>query len=123
MPNTLVGLVEGSSMFKKWYFEAELEHMEEMTSKAPYLRVGWANTGGFIAYPGSGDGWGGNGAGDDYYSWSFDGRRVWTGKWSVILCLTMTLGRVGASSPRGSGLVPKNSTGSGSEDRFLENRT
>lgn len=57
MPNILVGLVDGSSLFKKWYFEAEVEHIETVTQSAPYLRVGWANTVGFKPFPGSGDGW------------------------------------------------------------------
>jgi hypothetical protein len=55
MPNVQVGVVTGSAWFKRWYFEVEVEHIEQMTKKMPYLRVGWANTVGFIPYPGSGD--------------------------------------------------------------------
>ncbi|GMR59737.1 hypothetical protein PMAYCL1PPCAC_29932, partial [Pristionchus mayeri] len=74
MPNVLVGVVEGSSLFKKWYFEAEVEHVETMTKEEPYLRVGWANSVGFKPFPGSGDRWGCNGVGDDFYSYGFDGQ-------------------------------------------------
>lgn len=56
MPNTLVGLVDGSSLFKKWYFEAEVEHIETVTNIRPYLRVGWANTVGYRPFLGAGDG-------------------------------------------------------------------
>lgn len=73
MPNILVGVVDGSSLFKRWYYEAEVEHIEQMTRSQPYLRVGWANTAGYKPFPGSGDGWGCGGVGDDFYSYSFDG--------------------------------------------------
>ncbi|KAI1722893.1 RIH domain-containing protein [Ditylenchus destructor] len=73
MPNILVGLVDGSSLFKRWYFEAEVEHIEQVTKSQPLLRIGWGNTAGFRPFPGSGDGWGCGGAGDDFHSWSFDG--------------------------------------------------
>ncbi|KAK5965079.1 hypothetical protein GCK32_008746 [Trichostrongylus colubriformis] len=55
MPNVLVGVVEGSALFRRWYFEAEVEHIEKMTKQEPYLRVGWANSVGFKPFPGSGD--------------------------------------------------------------------
>ncbi|EPB70936.1 hypothetical protein ANCCEY_09971 [Ancylostoma ceylanicum] len=76
MPNVLVGVVEGSALFRRWYFEAEVEHIEKMTKESPYLRIGWANSVGFKPFPGSGDKWGCNGVGDDFYSYGFDGRRV-----------------------------------------------
>ena len=49
IPNILVGLVDGSSLFKRWYYEAEVEHVEacEGADEPPYLRVGWANSVGF----------------------------------------------------------------------------
>lgn len=47
MPNILVGVVDGSSLFKRWYYEAEVEHVESSGPQMPYLRVGWANTVGF----------------------------------------------------------------------------
>ncbi|CAI4225083.1 unnamed protein product [Auanema sp. JU1783] len=77
MPNVLVGVVEGSALFRKWYFEAEVEHIERMTKEAPYLRIGWANSIGFKPFPGSGDRWGCNGVGDDFYSYGFDGQSVY----------------------------------------------
>ncbi|VDO61856.1 unnamed protein product [Heligmosomoides polygyrus] len=76
MPNVLVGVVAGSALFRRWYFEAEVEHIEKMTKEDPYLRVGWANSVGFKPFPGSGDKWGCNGVGDDFYSYGFDGRSV-----------------------------------------------
>jgi ryanodine receptor 2 len=47
MPNILVGVIDGSSLFKRWYYEAEVENVEACGPEAPYLRVGWANTVGF----------------------------------------------------------------------------
>ena len=79
MPNVMVGVVEGSAWFRKWYFEAEVDHLEQMTKQAPYLRIGWANTQGYNPYPGSGEHWGGNGVGDDLFSFGFDGRDMWCG--------------------------------------------
>jgi hypothetical protein len=79
MPNILVGLVEGSSWFTRWYFEAEVEHMEQCTSNPALFRIGWGNTIGFIPYPGSGDMWGCQAVGDDLHSYGFDGLRLWTG--------------------------------------------
>ncbi|KAK6052188.1 SPRY domain protein [Cooperia oncophora] len=63
-------------LFRRWYFEAEVEHIEKMTKEDPYLRIGWANSVGFKPFPGSGDKWGCNGVGDDFYSYGFDGRHV-----------------------------------------------
>lgn len=33
----------------------------------------------YIPYPGGGEKWGGNGVGDDLYSFGFDGAYLWTG--------------------------------------------
>lgn len=33
----------------------------------------------YIPYPGGGEKWGGNGVGDDLYSFGFDGTYLWTG--------------------------------------------
>jgi hypothetical protein len=33
----------------------------------------------YVAYPGGGEKWGGNGVGDDLYSYGFDGAQLWTG--------------------------------------------
>lgn len=46
MPSVMVGVVEGSAWFKRWYFEVEVEHMEQLTRQVPFLRVGWANSAG-----------------------------------------------------------------------------
>ena len=73
MPNILVGVVDGSSLFKRWYFEAEVEHIEQMTKTEPLVRVGWANTSGFKPFLGSGDHWGCGAVGDCFYSYGFDG--------------------------------------------------
>ena len=86
-PNIHVGLKEGSAMYHKWYFEAIVDHIEYATQQAPQIRIGWANTDGFVPYPGGGEGWGGNGAGDDLYSYAFDGCNLWTGKLpSFLIC-------------------------------------
>ncbi|CAD6199567.1 unnamed protein product [Caenorhabditis auriculariae] len=79
MPNLMLGVVEGSALFRKWYFEAEVEHIESMTKQLPYLRIGWANSVGFKPFPGSGDKWGCNGVGDDFYSYGFDGKSMFFG--------------------------------------------
>ena len=34
----------------------------------------------YIPYPGGGEKWGGNGVGDDLYSYGFDGAFLWTGE-------------------------------------------
>ena len=78
MPNILVGVVDGSSLFKRWYFEAEVEHIETMTKSEPFLRIGWGNTSGFKPFIGSGDNWGCLGVGDDFYSYAFDGLNMYT---------------------------------------------
>lgn len=51
-----------------------------VTAQATHLRVGWAMTEGYSPYPGGGEGWGGNGVGDDLYSYGFDGLHLWSGK-------------------------------------------
>ncbi|XP_015040422.2 ryanodine receptor isoform X3 [Drosophila pseudoobscura] len=78
-PNIFVGRVDGSSMYQKWYFEITMDHIEQTTHMMPHLRIGWANTSGYVPYPGGGKKWGGNGVGDDLYSFGFDGAYLWTG--------------------------------------------
>ncbi|ULT90420.1 hypothetical protein L3Y34_008632 [Caenorhabditis briggsae] len=85
MPNVMLGVVDGSALFRKWYFEAEVEHIETMTKQTPYLRIGWANSVGFKPFPGSGDKWGCNGVGDDFYSYGFDGKSMFFGGKSRIV--------------------------------------
>ena len=65
-------------MYKKWYFEVVVIQCEPGTHLAPVLRIGWANTEGFRPFIGSGEHWGSNGAGDDLYSYAFDGLNLWT---------------------------------------------
>ncbi|XP_035704010.1 ryanodine receptor isoform X5 [Folsomia candida] len=84
-PNVFVGMVEGSAMYHKWYFEVTLDHIEQATHMMPHLRIGWANSAGYIPYPGGGEKWGGNGVGDDLYSYGFDGAYLWTGGCSTCV--------------------------------------
>ncbi|XP_043499298.1 ryanodine receptor isoform X4 [Polistes fuscatus] len=78
-PNIFVGRVEGSALYQKWYFEVTVDHIEQTTHMMPHLRIGWANTAGYMPYPGGGEKWGGNGVGDDLYSFGYDGANLWTG--------------------------------------------
>ncbi|OQV16827.1 Ryanodine receptor [Hypsibius exemplaris] len=78
-PNIYVGFTEGSAMFKKWYFEAIIDHVEPVSNTIPHIRVGWANTDGYTPYPGGGERWGANGLGDCMFSFGFDGTNIWTG--------------------------------------------
>ncbi|KAI1309032.1 Ryanodine receptor [Halotydeus destructor] len=77
-PNLYVGKVEGSAMYRRWYYELTIDHIEQLTHQEPQFRVGWANTAGYVPYPGGGSKWGGNGVGDDLFSYGFDGCFFWT---------------------------------------------
>lgn len=77
-PNIFVGKVENSSMFRRWYFELEIDDFEQASHLKPHFRVGWANTIGYIPYPSGGPNWGSNGVGDDLYSYGFDGKFLWS---------------------------------------------
>ncbi|XP_077336635.1 ryanodine receptor 1 isoform X4 [Lithobates pipiens] len=80
-PNVFLGTCEGSTQFKKWYFEVIVDHVEPfVTAEATHLRIGWALTEGYSPYPGAGEGWGANGVGDDLYSFAFDGLHLWSGR-------------------------------------------
>ncbi|XP_077442696.1 ryanodine receptor 3 [Stigmatopora argus] len=80
-PNIFLGVAEGSAQHKKWYFELVIDQVDHfVTGESTHLRVGWANTKGYAPYPGGGEGWGGNGVGDDLYSYSFDGLHLWSGR-------------------------------------------
>nr|XP_040017272.1 ryanodine receptor 3 isoform X12 [Gasterosteus aculeatus aculeatus] len=80
-PNIFLGMAEGSAQYKKWYFEMVIDQVDHfLTGQPTHLRVGWANTKGYAPYPGGGEGWGGNGVGDDLYSYSFDGLHLWSGR-------------------------------------------
>nr|XP_021335867.1 ryanodine receptor 2 [Danio rerio] len=79
-PNIFLGVSEGSAQYKKWYYELIVDHVDPfVTAEATHLRVGWASTQGYGPYPGGGEGWGGNGVGDDLYSYGFDGLHLWAG--------------------------------------------
>lgn len=79
-PNIFLGVADGSAQYKKWYFELVIDQVDHfVTGESTHLRVGWANTRGYAPYPGGGEGWGGNGVGDDLYSYSFDGLHLWSG--------------------------------------------
>ncbi|KAM9113707.1 LOW QUALITY PROTEIN: ryanodine receptor 1 [Pangshura tecta] len=80
-PNIFLGTHEGSTQYKKWYYELIVDYVEPfVTAQATHLRVGWAITEGYSPYPGGGEGWGGNGVGDDLYSFGFDGLHLWSGR-------------------------------------------
>ncbi|KAM8814823.1 ryanodine receptor 2 isoform 1-T1 [Rhynchonycteris naso] len=79
-PNIFLGVSEGSAQYKKWYYELMVDHTEHfMTAESTHLRVGWASTEGYSPYPGGGEEWGGNGVGDDLFSYGFDGLHLWAG--------------------------------------------
>ncbi|XP_051788410.1 ryanodine receptor 1-like isoform X7 [Erpetoichthys calabaricus] len=80
-PNIFLGMCEGSTQYKKWYFEVMVDYVDSFVSaQATHLRVGWALTEGYSPYPGGGEGWGSNGVGDDLYSYGFDGLHLWSGR-------------------------------------------
>lgn len=80
-PNIFLGVAEGSAQYRKWYFELIIDQVDPfLTAEPTHLRVGWANSSGYAPYPGGGEGWGGNGVGDDLYSYGFDGLHLWSGE-------------------------------------------
>lgn len=82
-PNIFLGVAEGSPQYKKWYFELIIDQVDPfLTAEPTHLRVGWASSG-YAPYPGGGEGWGGNGVGDDLYSYGFDGLHLWSGEYLV----------------------------------------
>lgn len=84
-PNIFLGVSEGSAQYKKWYYELMVDHTEPfVTAEATHLRVGWASTEGYSPYPGGGEEWGGNGVGDDLFSYGFDGLHLWSGEYRPI---------------------------------------
>ncbi|XP_061561261.1 ryanodine receptor 2 isoform X2 [Phycodurus eques] len=79
-PNIFLGVSEGSAQSKKWYYELIVDQaLPFVTAEASHLRVGWANNNGYMPCPSSGESWGGNGVGDDLYSFGFDGLHLWSG--------------------------------------------
>uniref|UniRef100_A0A3Q3N6U1 Ryanodine receptor 2a (cardiac) n=1 Tax=Mastacembelus armatus TaxID=205130 RepID=A0A3Q3N6U1_9TELE len=79
-PNIFLGVSDGSAQYRKWYYELIVDQaLPFVTAEATHLRLGWANTSGYAPYPTGGEGWGGNGVGDDLYSYGFDGLHLWSG--------------------------------------------
>jgi ryanodine receptor 2 len=75
----MVGVNQGESMYKKWYFEVEVDYIESThPSSQPHLRIGWATTEFNPAFD-TADGFSPMGVGDDVYSYGFDGRDLWFG--------------------------------------------
>lgn len=72
---------EYSAQHRRWYYELVVDRVEPfLTSEPTHLRVGWACTEGYQPRLTGGDGWGGNGVGDDLCSYGFDGLHLWSGK-------------------------------------------
>ena len=81
-PNIFLGVTEGSAQYKRWYFELIVDQVDPfLTAEPTHLRLGWASSSGYAPYPGGGEGWGGNGVGDDLYSYGFDGLHLWSGEY------------------------------------------
>ncbi|XP_061692591.1 ryanodine receptor 2 [Syngnathoides biaculeatus] len=79
-PNVFLSLGEDSAQPRQWYYELVVDHVEPfLTAEPTHLRVGWALTRGYQPRPTGGDGWGGNGVGDDLSSFGFDGLHLWSG--------------------------------------------
>lgn len=88
-PNIFLGVSDGSAQYKKWYYEVVVDHVQPfVTSDATHLRVGWGNTGCYAPYTTGGEGWGGNGVGDDLYSYGFDGLHLLSGEISCKTFIT-----------------------------------
>ncbi|KAB1262046.1 Ryanodine receptor 2 [Camelus dromedarius] len=79
-PSIFLDVSEGSAQYKKWYYELMVDHTEPfVTTEATHLCVSWASTEGYAPSPGGGEEWGGNGVGDDLFSYGFDGLHLWSG--------------------------------------------
>lgn len=79
-PNIFLAFGEDSAQHRRWYYEVVVDHLDPfLTSEPTHLRVGWACTEGYRPRPSGGEGWGGNGVGDDLCSYGFDGLHLWSG--------------------------------------------
>lgn len=79
-PNIFLSFGEDSAQHRRWYYEVVVDHLESFLTPEPtHLRVGWACTEGYRPRPSGGEGWGGNGVGDDLCSYGFDGLHLWSG--------------------------------------------
>jgi hypothetical protein len=83
-PNLMVAVDQGESMYKKWYFEIEIDYIENKSSSniEPHCRIGWA-TSEFQPTPDGSDGFSAIGVGDDTYSYGFDGINLWFGNYNL----------------------------------------
>ncbi|XP_027862465.1 ryanodine receptor 2 [Xiphophorus couchianus] len=78
--NIFLAMGEASAQHRRWYYELVVDHADPfLTAEPTHLRVGWAFTEGYLPMPTGGEGWGGNGVGDDLYSFGFDGLHLWSG--------------------------------------------
>ncbi|KAL7671399.1 hypothetical protein ACOME3_006297 [Neoechinorhynchus agilis] len=77
-PNIAVSYQPNATMYPRWYFEVVVDQIEKVSADEPFLRIGWANDK-FSFAPGIGHSSRSVGAGDDSYSWAFDGSSVWFG--------------------------------------------
>ncbi|CAJ1067174.1 ryanodine receptor 2 [Xyrichtys novacula] len=79
-PNIFLAMGEDSAQHRRWYYELVVDHVDSfLTSEPTHLRIGWACTDGYQPRPTGGEGWGGNGVGDDLSSYGFDGLHLWSG--------------------------------------------
>uniref|UniRef100_A0A665VDB3 Ryanodine receptor 2b (cardiac) n=1 Tax=Echeneis naucrates TaxID=173247 RepID=A0A665VDB3_ECHNA len=79
-PNIFLTMGDDSSQHRRWYYELVLDQVDPfLTSEPTHLRVGWACTDSYYPRPTGGEGWGGNGVGDDICSYGFDGLHLWSG--------------------------------------------
>ncbi|XP_056903963.1 ryanodine receptor 2-like isoform X5 [Takifugu flavidus] len=79
-PNIFLFLGDDSAQHRRWYYEVVVDDLDPfVTSEPTHLRVGWASTEGYRPRPSGGEGWGGNGVGDDLCSYGFDGLHLWSG--------------------------------------------
>nr|XP_040034926.1 ryanodine receptor 2 [Gasterosteus aculeatus aculeatus] len=79
-PNIFLALGEESAQHRRWYYELVVDHVDSfLTSEPTHLRIGWARSEGYLPRPTGGEGWGGNGVGDDLCSYGFDGLHLWSG--------------------------------------------
>ena len=80
-PNIFLALGDDSAQHRRWYYELVVDHVDPfLTSEPTHLRVGWACSEGYHPRPTGGEGWGGNGVGDDLCSYGFDGLQLWSGE-------------------------------------------
>ncbi|CAB1444212.1 unnamed protein product, partial [Pleuronectes platessa] len=79
-PNIFLALGDDSAQHRRWYYELVVDHVDPFLTPEPtHLRVGWACSEGYHPRPTGGEGWGGNGVGDDLCSYGFDGLQLWSG--------------------------------------------